>query len=799
MDGVIPARHGKSAYKYTWDDDGAVRNVEPLEKIGEDAQLHSSSNNHVRQGSRPKVWPFHHRGASEVPSTPVTSHFRRATAQTKTFFRAAEDSASTISRSLVPDYVANYIRGETPESLARKKEQRAWGERGVEITPHRDRFVSQVGQIEGAWGSGVNLTTSNEYANEGPQRGLRRLLTGWRGGVAFNTLLSLLILLVAVVCLIIVVTKSQIISGESTIFSGSCQTAASINTALHVVINIFTIIILAGGNYVFQVLSSPTRNELAVAHDKKRWLDIGIPSLRNLPHISGFRTSLATIILLAAVATHVIYNAVIFASQTGLDYDVVFITEPFLRGAPFSNATGNNDGGLSSPELLELQAKASESKLVNLTTDQCLQEFGGSFETSFNAVLLVVETAATTTALVQTGRSGTSLKTYSQPSSEDELALDGSLVQYCLARQGSSQICSITASISLLGVVAALNLATLLCVTVVLTRSKFEPLTTLGDAVRSFLRSPDHTTAGTCLLTKSDVMQGRWGFQEAKYYVPRGHFWLFTPSLSRWALLVISWLVLAVPTAVVIGLVMSKDAADLLTPFGTATPYTTIIFPAPITKSQMSLLASLPQLLLGILYLTTNAHLTTYFLSHELTLFALGPKSLRVSSDATGYQTTSLYLTLPRPVSWILLAFFVVMGFVLSQAVFSAIIVLSPSLSASDSDSSQIIAISFSTQALLVLLALLVVLILGVLVLGLRRAPAAVLVNGQEKGNPLAMKGGSCSAALSAKCHLAAGEHEPWRQELTWGVVTEGLGAQEGRCAFSSVAVGAVDTGRCYA
>jgi hypothetical protein len=491
-------------------------------------------------------------------------------------------------------------------------------------------------------------------------------------------------------------------------------------------------------------------------------------------------------------------NTVVYTTQSGLDYEVAFVTEPFLNGAQFSNATENNFGGLSRLELLSLQEDATQSKLVNLTTSACAQEFGGTFETSFDAVLLVVGTtsATTTTSLVQTGKSGTSLKAYSQAASTNTIALDGSLVQYCLARQGSSQTCTVDVSSAMLGVVALLNLATIMCIALLLSRSKFEPLATLGDAIRSFLRNPDPETKGTCLMTKTDVQQGRWGFKEAKYFIPTEQFWFLSPSLSRWTLTISSWLLISAPTAVALALVMSSDPAGLLTPFGVATPYSTFVLPTPISTVQMAILASLPQVLLAILYLTTNSLLTTYYLSHEFSLFALGPQPLRVSSDPAGAQTTSLYLTLPRPVSWLLLAFFAATAFVLSQAVFPAVIVLSLS---SDSLPNPVVALSLSTQALLVLLALLTGLILVLLALGLRRAPAAVLVNGQAKGNPAVLRGGSCSAVVSAKCQPVRGEFEPWRQRLSYGVVTEAVGMQEGRCAFSSGGVGAVDVGRCYA
>ncbi|CAJ2510470.1 Uu.00g132790.m01.CDS01 [Anthostomella pinea] len=70
----------------------------------------------------------------------------------------------------------------------------------------------------------------------------------------------------------------------------------------------------------------------------------------------------------------------------------------------------------------------------------------------------------------------------------------------------------------------------------------------------------------------------------------------------------------------------------------------------------MALMPALPQLVLAILYLTINSLLTTSFPSHETALFAMGSRALRVSSNPSGRQPTSLYLTLPPPVWWMLLA-----------------------------------------------------------------------------------------------------------------------------------------------
>ncbi|KAI2467522.1 hypothetical protein F4781DRAFT_307057 [Annulohypoxylon bovei var. microspora] len=782
------------------------------------SQMYTSSKSGPSTASRQNsfAWPFHGRSASEAISTTRSSHFTLRTWQPRTFLRPHDDTAS-IDRSIVPDYVVNFIRGETPETLARKKERRKWGQHGVEITPQRDTFASYPIEFGHHYSASADAARDlNTFSSWSRQSGLRRHITGWRGGVIFNTLISFIILLVGIICLILVIAEAKILSGESAIYSGDCTTAEHISYGIHIVISVCGVAILCGANYVFQILSSPTRREVTVAHENKQWLDIGIPSIRNFIHISGFRAVVAVIVLLTAVASQVIYNAVIFTTRNIVNYDVLFVTQSFLNHAPFSNDTKINEGGLSDLDIIGLQDAASQAGgMTDMTTTTCLQEFSGIFQPSFDAVLLITDSTSTNSSLIWTSESGTQLTTFAS-NNNDITAPDGSKVQNCLARTSTPQTCSVNLSGPILGIAVLLNLATLISMAVILARSSFAPLVTLGDAIRSFLRHPDPTTANAALLTKKDVQQGHWAFSEAQSFVPVNHYWFRTPSLPRWVLTIFSWIAIGAPTAVALGLMVSGNLDDPLTLFGVATPQFSFLPPSAFGTAQMALLTALPQLLLSVLYLVINAHLTTYFLSHELSLFALSPRSLRVSSNAAGEQTTSLFLTLPRPVSWALLAWFAAMSFSLSQAIFPGAIKFglpnpsTPALGSASPNTADIVAVSFSTQALLSLLALLTALGLAILVLGCRRTQAASLASGEVTGNPLVLRGGACSAVISAKCHhhdiVPPGQApdeirptgEPWLRSISWGVIEEGTSGRPGRCGFSADGVGCVDAGRTY-
>ncbi|KAL2189387.1 hypothetical protein L209DRAFT_777007 [Thermothelomyces heterothallicus CBS 203.75] len=62
----------------------------------------------------------------------------------------------------------------------------------------------------------------------------------------------------------------------------SCSRAKSMNIGIHVLINFFGTILLAGSNYHKQILSAPTREQIDEAHRESRWVEVGVQSVRNV-------------------------------------------------------------------------------------------------------------------------------------------------------------------------------------------------------------------------------------------------------------------------------------------------------------------------------------------------------------------------------------------------------------------------------------------------------------------------------------------------------------------------------------
>ena len=90
------------------------------------------------------------------------------------------------------------------------------------------------------------------------------------------------------------------------IYEGSCSDSRIINVVIHLVINIFSSILLASSNYGMQCLSAPTRADVDRAHIRRNWMDIGIPSFRNLRMVSRKRAALWMLLVLSSIPLHLL-------------------------------------------------------------------------------------------------------------------------------------------------------------------------------------------------------------------------------------------------------------------------------------------------------------------------------------------------------------------------------------------------------------------------------------------------------------------------------------------------------------
>lgn len=115
-------------------------------------------------------------------------------------------------------------------------------------------------------------------------------VAGWRFGAvvaAVSTSLVFLINLSVVIWVGVQLSKvtSTVHSTILTLRRGDCQDVERINVWVHFAINAVSALLLSASNYCMQCLSAPTRKEINKTHARGEWLDIGVPSIRNLKAI----------------------------------------------------------------------------------------------------------------------------------------------------------------------------------------------------------------------------------------------------------------------------------------------------------------------------------------------------------------------------------------------------------------------------------------------------------------------------------------------------------------------------------
>ncbi|KAK3657561.1 hypothetical protein LTR56_002336 [Elasticomyces elasticus] len=150
--------------------------------------------------------------------------------------------------------------------------------------------------------------------------------------------------------------------GIGELYKGHCKTAEWLNAGLHLIINMLSTLLLVASNYCAHVLSAPTRREVDIAHGQHVWLDIGVPSVRNLSHISWKRVTAWLLLLSSSGLLHLTYNSAVFLVSPKNSYRVAFVTSDF----------GMDSASWTEPQVLGLQRSLLAGDLTELSNDDCL-------------------------------------------------------------------------------------------------------------------------------------------------------------------------------------------------------------------------------------------------------------------------------------------------------------------------------------------------------------------------------------------------------------------------------------------
>ena len=168
------------------------------------------------------------------------------------------------------------------------------------------------------------LPSDSEFTREQQKNTLRSAskpvwFTGWHTGVLACAASVLVVLLINVSLTTYAATNPEYkmgrASGIGTLYEGSCHKSRMIGLWLHLAINVLSTVLLSGSNYTQQCLAAPTRSEIDAAHARRRWMDIGVPSVRNLLRIKAERKFLWIVIGITSIPLHLLCAFITMPAQ----------------------------------------------------------------------------------------------------------------------------------------------------------------------------------------------------------------------------------------------------------------------------------------------------------------------------------------------------------------------------------------------------------------------------------------------------------------------------------------------------
>ncbi|KIX08225.1 uncharacterized protein Z518_02881 [Rhinocladiella mackenziei CBS 650.93] len=645
------------------------------------------------------------------------------------------------------------------------------------------------------------------------KKGWRR--RGWRSGSRIALACAVLVLVTNIALTIgIVTTGSDMTDGIWMVYRGSCSATETKDTWVHLGLNVVATVLLASSNFCMQLLSSPSRSEVDKAHVNRKWLDIGIPSLRNLGSLRRKKVALWWLLGISSIPLHLVYNSIFYSALATNNYSVLYASQSFLQGASYDTVKFPDTEACN---ITDIRSRLNEFIILN--NEDCIHAYAKDFvEDRRNVIVVVQNPPASEGSLFKTtenefpaeitnaynpfawicdnpnvvnqtdacceneyGFVPCSKITPKLVDMADQWSTGGFEVDHCLSEPVESE-CHLHFSLVLMGVVLGFNILKVIGIAYVVFRLGEPPLVTVGDAIQSFLRNPDRTSEGMCLSSHASVVaSSKLGYAATTMrYEPQQHRFYESASWRQWSFLLGLFTLLGIGTSACLALGIENFKGDKTIQnawsigLGTVRPQNLIMgwnLPGYGNTSIAisTLIANTPQALFSFLYVCYNSLFTVMFVSRELANFSVtagrGRKYLRVS-DARGEQKSTYFLNLPYKYGIPLLVGSGLMHWLVSQAIFLANITIIPRDGLVPMQD-EITTVAYSPIAMLFMLFLGFAMLLFLLLTALRKLPI---------GMPLI---GSNSLAISAACHPPTGPDQSEREDmvlhpLSWGAVPGG-------------------------
>ncbi|KAH8589005.1 hypothetical protein B0O99DRAFT_582222, partial [Bisporella sp. PMI_857] len=589
--------------------------------------------------------------------------------------------------------------------------------------------------------------------------------------------------------------------------NGECNSIKKYNTGYHLAINILSTLLLGSSNYIMQCLSAPTRAEIDKAHMKGIWLDIGIPSLKNLKLIGQKRLILWIFLGVSSWPLHLFYNSAVFATLHAHSYDIYTVRGDFLRVDALDKIPSEEWDSFGKFDMDELHRRAMNGSLARMSSAECIEEFAQPFQTRNDVVLLVlnappIESARPITIKhqllsmpptenlsgercpaavdnlswlcdnINTDQCNTFCKTLlPELKANSTWAPFGESVDHCLVNRAEQQ-CTLQFSMPIMIIVIVMNACKMMIVGFVALNLKTTPVITLGDAIESFLTRPDIAERPSISRIDNEIPR----LKTSRYTAVSVRRWTTCILVCLGATIFVgAWFIYAYSE--------TRDVENAFKlGFGVTDPRTLIMgwgVPSYGTAGVIwnALMANLAQPFLSTVYFTYNSFMTAIVSATEWDGYARFRKGLRVSGIPRGAQRVTHFLQLPYRYSIPLMVFSTLLHWLISQSIFVVSVVTDPknNSAGTDTENYDFITCGYSLTPMAVTFGLGFLFIVSAVIVGMSRLRSNI---------PICFNN---SKLIANECHPDPfRENEAYRR-LQWGPRRNEDGSIQ--YAFSSVPI----------
>ena len=184
------------------------------------------------------------------------------------------------------------------------------------------------------------------------------------------------VLLVNIALIAWATNKYGLEEGFGILQHGDCKETTFLTVWLHLVINTLSTLLLSANNYTMQCISSPTREEIDKAHARNIWMDVGVPSLRNLRRIPWPRIILCWLLALSGIPLHLLYNSAVFSTLATLEYTVYLGSDSLFKSDASFNWSKPIPRSNNHTTMQYLQDASTWNRLSNY---ECINNYSQAF------------------------------------------------------------------------------------------------------------------------------------------------------------------------------------------------------------------------------------------------------------------------------------------------------------------------------------------------------------------------------------------------------------------------------------